>query len=211
MVGKVRLWVGKRLRMLIELALSLIGAAIALVVTIYGILTINLNLATRRLFKWLPYVASYNKRLIALNKLILLDKDMTSDSERINGIVRRQGILGKNDIGYREFLDIVEMENLGYPDEIIYERIEQPTGEFNTALLQQKIDLIISLQAKTGCKIVTLKGTDPYNPTKIMAELKESIKLKLWETIGAITFVGALILFFSTLTLAILKIIGVTK
>jgi len=196
MLNRVCLWVRDKVKILIELALSLVSACIAFIVAFYGILTINLNLATRGVFKWVPYVCSYNKRLIALNKLARLDRDATSSSEGVSGITRRWGILSKNDIGYREFLDIIKTEDLGSPDEIIYERIEQPTGEFNTVTLQPRIELITSLQAKIGDKTITIKGIDPYDPTKIMTELRESIKLELLVVIGTITLGGAFILFF---------------
>lgn len=210
MKNKVRLWGGSKVKMLTELVLSFISACIAFTIAYYGILTINLSLATKAFFKWLPYVFSYNKRLMALNKLARLDRDVTSSPEGLSGITRRWGILSKNDIGYREFLDIIKTEVSGSPDEIIYEQAEQPAA-INAVTLQPRIELMTSLQAKTGDKMITIKGVDTYDPLKIMAELRESIKLKLWLAIAKNTLVGAFILLLLTLALAILKIIGVIK
>ena len=161
-------------------------------------------------FKWLPYVCSYNKRLMALSKLTSLDKNVNSQNDDFSGITHRVGILTKNDIGYHEFLDIIKTEVLGSLGEIIYEQIERPTGKFNAAI-GQEIELLTRLQVKIGDKLIVIKGIDLYEPTKIITDLRESIKLKLWEVIGTITFGGSIILFFLTLTFAILKIAGVIK
>jgi hypothetical protein len=50
MLNRVCLWVRDKVKILIELALSLVSACIAFIVAFYGILTINLNLATRGFF-----------------------------------------------------------------------------------------------------------------------------------------------------------------
>jgi len=67
MLNRVRLWIGSKLRMCIEQILILISGFIALILACYGTLTIDIRVARWKIYKLLPCICSYNKRMIAFN------------------------------------------------------------------------------------------------------------------------------------------------
>ena len=216
MLNKPRLWVRGKIQMCLQTILTILGGIIAFILVWYQAITINIGLATTSFYKWLPIVCTYNKRIRALNKLAGLGIDVASQDERVSGITHKAGILTKNDIGYREFVFIIRTEGLGSPDEIIYEQIEQltgkfntvtlqPTGKFNTVTLQPKVELITSLSVKVGKEITTIREIDPYDPTKIIRELKDLIKFKRDEIIAKSSCIGAFLLLLLLIVLAIIR------
>ncbi len=188
-MSKMRLWVRGTYRMCLRQVLGILSSIIAFAVAFYGILTINLKLATNRFFRWLPLVLAYNKRKIALHKLMTLDVDITSDSERFNNISHLRGILSQSDIGFKELLVILGNKVDVIPDEIYYEEIEQTIG-FNKVTNETRKQVLSSLQYKKGNDIKSV-DTDNRAPFEY---LNSEIYFRLQEVIASITVIGLVIL-----------------
>ena len=189
MLSKIRLWVRGEYRMCLRQVIGIASSIIAFIVAFYGILTINLKLATNRFFRWLPFVFAYNKRKVALNTLMALDLDVASDNEKFSSISHLRGILTQHHTGFKELLVVLRNKIQVIPDEIYLDEIRQTKG-FNQATGETEIQVMSSLKYKKGNNIVDI-DTDSKTPFEY---LNIEITFRLQEVIAQITVIGLVIL-----------------
>lgn len=203
MVSRVRLWVRRERTVCLQAVITIVSGVIAFVLAWYQSLTININLARTKFYSWLPVVTTYKKRLQALNILSNLVEDIATPDEELSGIIHRAGVLRKNDIGYREFLEIIDYQDFGIPEQIIYDFIEKPIG-FDTTTMTREVRLVTSLKIKKGASVRTIKEPDQHDPMKILRELNDLIKFKMDEIIAKGSCIAASLLLIALIILAIL-------
>lgn len=187
---KLRLWIGRVSKMCLRQILGIISSLLTLLVAYYGILTINLKLATNRFFRWLPLVAAYNKRKIALKQLMKLDLDIATDNEKVSGIEHLRGTLKQKEIGFKELVFILRRQIPMIPEELYYEEKKQ-TINFNSATNEVEKYITTSLKYKSGNQIIAI-DTENKSPFEY---LNTEISFRLQEVIASITVIGLFVLF----------------
>ena len=189
--------------MCIKVVFEVASGFIALVLALYGALTISLRLSTKHIFKFLPFVCTYNKMTAGLEQLEKLDIDIASEEDRRASIIRKAGIVKKGSDGYKELLKVFNIKKWTSetPDEIIYEQSERQVDVTLQSEIVTRIDT--SLKIKTGNTIKTIRENDRYDPTKILREISEEIKEWLFEKIGALTVFGSILLFLLLIAISV--------
>jgi hypothetical protein len=187
---KMRLWMRGKSKMCLRQILGVISSLLTLVVTYYGILTINLKLATNRFFSWLPLVAAYNKRKIALKQIMKLDLDIATEPEKLSSIEHLRGTLKQKDIGFKELVFILRKQIPIIPEELYYEEKRQ-TIRFNKVTNEIEKHVISSLKYKNGDEVKPI-DTENKSPFEY---LNTEISFRLQEVIASMTVIGLFILF----------------
>jgi hypothetical protein len=199
MINKIHLWIGGKTKMCTRAILGMLSGLIALILALYGALTSSLRQSTKWFFNFLPFVHSYNMAMEALKKLT---GQLSNESY---GISKKIGTLKRGDIGYSEFVRILNDKGWvkGEPDEIIYEELEQPLNYTLIGDVDMRLDT--SLKIKTGMDVKVISENDPYDPTKIIRDLISEIRDKLLDRIGNITVIGSTLLFLLLIAISIVN------
>lgn len=186
---KMRLWIRRVSNMCLRQALGVVSSLLTLIVAYYGILTINLKLATNRFFRWLPLVLTYNKRKLALNQLMKME-DISTEDEKIRDSEHWRAILLLNEIGYKELMVILRNKIPVTPEAIYHEEYKQIV-RWNEATNEVEKQSTSYLKYKIGDELITI-DTDNKSPFEY---LSTEISFRLQEVIASITVIGLFVLF----------------
>lgn len=208
-LNRVRLWTREQTRMVIDNILQITAAVIAFVMAYYSVLTVKVELAPRRFFRWAPFVFSYHKRQLAIRKLINTDRSVPAFINRVSNSTAWQSSITKDDIGFHELLKLIARSegcSLGKPDRMIYLEEEAALAPVDGAPYVVSTSLMIETEGN-----IEIIKTTPGGTTGVGAYLMEANKLELWGVIAPIILTGAALLIVISTGLTILKWTGVLK